>query len=348
MKVRVCLSLVFLLLVACGKNEFLLLFNLPEDISDNYNVTYYAAAKDGGVTIQAVASVMKGKCELKGVTKLPTVIYLTTRKSKYPLVIYTQKGEKIDITGTERNPLGWDVGGNDINISLSAWRKENLKVLDEGDAEKVNKAVEIFVNDKRENPAALIILFSYFNRAYDERLYNTLLGQLKDLANKDKFLMMMGRADQLTARATLPAKIKNLAMRSSQGGVDTLSFLDSNPGIIMFWQNDIKQRKELIDSLKVLVKEFPDSNSRIIADINLDPDSLTWRTSLKKDSLNKTVRLWAPAGLADVDVMKLKISGIPYFLVLDENGNQIYRGAELGDAMKKFRETKSKIARDSI
>ena len=334
---NIIIYIFFIFLASCEKNEFTMEFQLPEDVTENYNVIYYATDVNGGLTIQAVAPVQKGKYTLKGVTKKPTLIYVTTRKSTIPLVVYAHKGSKIKITGESASPLSWLVEGDEINEALSQWRLENIEVLEKEDPAKINDAVAEFIESNPDSEVAPLIILTYFDRKLNEREFVDLMSRAGNISAKENWIKMASRADQPTRHLAFPATIETLVMRSAQGGSDTIRQTDSIPGFIAFWQNDMRDRKSLIDSLKSLIKEFPDSNKRVIADINLDPDSSMWRNSIRRDSLKKSLRLWAPAGMADQAVMKLKVGKIPYYLVIDRDGSQYYRGDEITEAMEKFR-----------
>ena len=58
---------------------------------------------------------------------------------------------------------------------------------------------------------------------------------------------------------------------------------------------------------------------------------------MKKDSLTKVNRLWAPAGMADTRLMQLEVRQAPFFIVFSNDGNQRYRGADISAAFKEFR-----------
>lgn len=324
-------------LTACKKNEFNLDFNLAENISENYDVIYYATDKEGGLTIQAMASVMKGRCQLKGVTRLPTLLYISSRKSKLPLVVYAEKGDLISITGDNDAPFSWKVEGNKINEELSNWREQNSEKLLKAQPSEVNNAIKDFIEENPSDVISLILLLCYYDRNENEKEYAMLLNRLSEVSEKDEWISMSARADQLTLTASSPARIETMIMRSFQGGSDTISFNGDFPGFILFWQSDAKNRSELIDSLKVVLKEYPDSSKRIIADINLDSDSIIWRNSLRRDSVKNILRLWAPAGLADEALAKLKVNSIPFYIVFDKQGTQAYRGSDFSEARKSFR-----------
>ena len=324
-------------LTACGKNEFNLEFHLSADVTENYNVNYYASSKNGGKTIQAVASVREGICELKGFTISPTLVYITKRNSVLPLIIYAEKSNKIEISGEDKDPLRWIVKGNIINDCLSDWRLQNKEILEECLPDSVNEAVGRYIVDNPDNPVSTILMLCYFDRKVNERRYDELMGMLKGGAKNPEWLRIIGRTDQIYHSYSYPARLENMVMRSTKKGGDTLFIDKNNPVILLFWENGYTKRKAMIDSIKSLEKEFPDS-ARIISDVCLDIDSVGWKNAMKKDSLYKEMkRFWAPAGLTDPTMMKLKVDALPYFIVFNKEGIQKYRGTDLGDAIKEYR-----------
>ena len=346
-KITHYIFLLFLIgLGACSKTEFTLFFDLDEGVTDNYNVTYFATDTQGGLTVQAVASVQKGKCELKGYTKRPTLVYLSSKKSKLPLVIYTSREDEIMIHGKGSNPLQWEVEGNEINEQISAWRMANENILLNDDKTALNESVENYAAQNPESAAAFIITLVYFNRRADNFKYVAVMDGFRNLPDKSTLIGLAAQADQLDNSLAYPARIESMIMKSSRNIPDTIIFNGKNPGFLIFWNSDLKEKKEIRDSLKSLVKAYPDSASRILADINLDSDSTAWRNAIKKDSLNSVKRLWAPASLTDKTLMKLKVGSVPYYIVADSAGRQVYRGDELDVAIKNFQDQMSR--KDSI
>ena len=324
------------LLVACGKNKFTLDFDVASDVTDNYNVTYYATDLEGGLTIQAVASLREGRCELEGVTKRPTLVYVSTRKTGYPMVMYVKRGEKIKIEGTDKNPLGWIAENNDINRTLSDWRKENLDALVDNKADSVNLSISRFVEENTDNPVSTLLMLCYYDRSINENEYEALMASLKGNAKDEEWFKITSRADNLVKYYAYPASLESIVMRSVKDGADTLRLNKRDPVILFFWQTGWNERKQMIDSIKVIENEFPDS-VRIIADICLDPDSVGWRNAIKKDTLANVKRFWTPLGAADPTATKLKVNSLPYYIVFDKDGKQTYRGKEMGEALDKYR-----------
>ena len=324
------------LFCGCKKNEFVLEFDLEDKVTDNYSVTYYATDHKGGITIQAVASLRNGKGELKGGTKLPTLVYVTARRSIVPLVFVAQRDEKILITGEGNDPLSWNVEGDKVNEDLSEWRKANLEYLTKNIPDSINLAVKEFVEENTLNPASTILLLNYYDRRIDEKEYNRLMASLQGEAHSEEWLRINARSDQLYHSYSYPARLESLVMRGSGKTEDTIMADHKNPILLVFWQTGISERKEIRDSLKNLEKNIKDS-VLLVGDICLDIDSVAWKGAIRRDSLEKVKHLWVALGMLDSRIEKLNVPRLPYYIVFDKEGTQSYRGTSLTSSLEEFR-----------
>lgn len=332
-----CLLLFALLsLSACGKSQFSLDYNLEENVTDNFNVTYYATGTHGGKTIQAVASVRDGRCELKCYTMKPTLVYVTAKNSRIPLVFLAERGKNIEITGKGRNPLLWEVEGNKINSTLTEWRLNHEDLLTQANTHSINSIVADFVTEHPDNEASLILLLCYYNKSENEKGYSELMHSLDSKVKDREWLTMVARADQLNFQSSAPAILNSLVLRAETGNLDTIRINRRDPIFLLFWPNNYSERHLIVDSLKVLEKDYPDS-VRLIADVCLDVDSVMWRQAIKRDSLKTVKRLWEPSIVTNPSIGKLKVNTLPYYIVFDSIGYQTYRGNNLGDAIQEYR-----------
>lgn len=321
----------------CSKNEFTIDFSLPEDVTVNVSASYHAADKHGGIQIEAVAPVSHGKGLLKGVTRLPVLVYLTMGNSKIPTVVYAERGNEIKADGDNNRMETWRFSGNKLNEKWSDWRNTYADTIASGDNRKINAAVAEYVCANPSEPLSTLLLLTSFSRKDDEGLFRSLWFKLEGEARDPKWTELASRADQPSMALTQPGKLKSIVMRSATNGVDTLRTDSVKASLFFFWTTGLTKRKEYIDSLKKLVTEFPDSSSRIIADVFMEADSMAWRSPLRGDSLHKANRLWAPAGMADSRLIDLEVRQSPFFIVFSPDGNQRYRGAEISEALSEFR-----------
>lgn len=329
--------LIALAITGCKKNEFSLDFELPEDVSINVSASYHAADKRGGIQVEAVAPVSHGKGFLKGITRNPTLVYLNAGMSKVATMVYVERGDEIKVTGDNKRMETWKFSGNKLNEQWSEWRNENADTIATGTPKGINLAVAKYVYNHPSNPLSTLLLLTSFSRIEDEGLFRTLWYKLEGDALDPKWVELVSRADQPTMDLTPPAKMQSVIMRSAYNGVDTLRTDSVKASFFFFWNSGLTQRSEYIDSIKALAKEFPDSASRIIADVCMEADSTAWRSPMRKDSLKKVNRLWAPAGMADSRLMILEVRQSPFFIVFSQDGNQRYRGSDISAALKEFR-----------
>lgn len=335
--IRILFILALVAATSCTKNEFTVDFSLPEDITVNITASYHASDKRGGIQIEAVAPVSHGKGSLKGITRLPALIYLRMGSSAIPTVVYAERGNEIKATGKNKRMETWRFSGNKLNEKWSDWRNEYADTIASGDPQKINAAVAKYVYANPSDPLSTLLLLTSFSRNDDEGLFRSLWFKLKDDARDPKWTELVSRADQPTLELTQPAKLKSMVMRSASNGVDTLRTDSVKASFFFFWTSGLTKRREYIDSIKALVKEYPDSSSRIIADVFMEADSTAWRSPMRGDSLTKVNRLWAPAGMADTRLIDLEVRQSPFFIVFSPDGNQRYRGSDISSALKEFR-----------
>lgn len=335
-RLLLCLSFL-MLLTGCRKKEFSITFEVEQSVNANYRLIYYASDKNGGFTRESAVAINAGKGDFRGPTINPALVYLYTGPKAYPLMIYAERGEDIKVTGKDPSPARWKVEGNDINEEWSAWRNENAEAIISADPEKINKAVARYVIANPENPLSALLLLTTYSRMEDETGFRRLWRDLQGEAADPKWAVLAGRADQPSRYIATPGRVESVAFRSMQNGVDTLRPDSVKATLLFFWNNSSSDRSTQTDSIKALAKEFSDSSKRMIADICLDADSVTWRSTIRTDSLKKVARLWAPAGLADSRIMLLDVPRTPFFIVLSPDGHQRFRGSDLDSAFSCFR-----------
>lgn len=334
----------------CIKNEFSVTFTLSPNINTNTRIAYYGADSHGGIFIESAVVISAGKGEMKGITKLPCVVYIYEGQSVLPACVFlAERGDDIKITGEDASPLTWSVDGNKANRLITQWRMENRQTIGDAvssrgeyDAAPLNKAVAAFVKAHPDSPASIVILSSYYDAKESPSEYDALVKTLNDSGVLDDYPTLMGRHDI----AMMPQEgeigvgkaVNDLIVRSYRTGADTLRLKTSNKsGLLYFWRREDENRKRDIDSLKRIVKWRGDSTRFTIADIALEPDSAVWAFSLRADSLNSVVRGWMPRCDADPDVMRLGITTTPWWIVTSPGGKIVYSGPDAAKALERIR-----------
>lgn len=348
--------LIFMLLPGCMKNEFSIRFEFPKDYVGNYLVDYYAWNSKRGSWVEAVASLQNGVADVRCGTNLPTLVYIRDASSSAnSIVLFAEKGDEIVISGDKPDMNTWKIKGNKISQRWSEWRNKNADVLsksrDKSTGEK-EKSIADFVGANKNDKLSTLILLTEWNRRENPDGFLKLWNQIGEDAKSQQFLEMIGCTDLLGVEFEVDAKgnlirtkekkQKQIIVRSRDNGADTLNFSKVKSSLLFFFEDSNSEREEAMDSIKALVKAYPDSAKRIISDICLRPDSMAWVNSIRRDTVQTIVRAWAPHGIADPNIINLGVARHPWFMVIRKDGSDAYSGSDLKDAIAAFRKEMDK------
>ncbi len=332
-----------LVMTGCVKNEFKVKFDLPSDIDRTYTLLYYASDPSKGWIEEEVVNVIKGKAEVTVQTVNPSIVYVFRAGGKEPQAIfYVERGDRIDIKGENGNPADWNISGNKVTDDITRWRLDNRRLLsdsqrhgDEG-KKQLNRSVYDYVTNHPSDAVSAILMLEYFDRRADEQLFRAGWNKLKDDAAEEKWKELISRSDMGGDVAPVDKLPAHIVLKTIATDCDTI-VPGRVPMLLYFTKNNVKSHKDDIAELKKLSREFPDSSSRIIADISFEPDSMARLYPVRTDSLRLAVRGWMPLGVSDIQAREMGVGRLPYVIIADAKGAVVYRGDNMEEAAAKFR-----------
>lgn len=343
--------LMAIMLGGCVKNEFKVDFEFPKDHPGNYLMSYYAWDSRKGRWIERTVTIQEGVASVDGVTRLPTLVYVSDASLPgNSMIIYAERGDEIRISGDGRDMGSWTVTGNKISERWSDWRKAAYQQKD--DTVAFHKRIEEYVRKNPKDELSSILMLTEWNRRKDPAGFVGLWNSIDKGARSHQLIEMCGVSDLLgiefitTSEGDLEyakdSGMKTLPLRSRDNGSDTLKFV--SPSFIYFFRENNTARKEAVDSMKVLAKAYPDSAKRVMADIYMDSDSMTWVNAIRRDSLKGVVRAWQPRGVVEEDMVRMGVVRVPWFVVKDKGAKETYSGDDLKAAAAEFRKLMEKQA----
>lgn len=327
----------FLLLMgACTKNEVKLRFQLPKDVNEPCRILYYASGKNAGMIRETVVQINAGKGEAVLPMRYPSVIYLFSPSQRIPsALVYAERGDLFTVTGKNGNVSEWNVSGNKVTETLSAWRLENQSLIKskERETEKLNKAVADFVKGNSADPAAAIILYYYFVRRNHEKEFFRLQASLApEVRGDEELLTALSMPDLITSLPDVAGIPREIVLVGDSGYADTVRLNKNGGTFLMFLSSP--DGNIPVDTLKSLLER---RKKGTLAEIYMDIDSMSWRRYLRKDTIKGLKRLWMPMGLADSIALEAGVRRAPYYIVIDSEGKDVYRGDDWKEAAGKFR-----------
>lgn len=327
----------------CARNEFTISFDLPAEVNDTYRFIYHASSSHRSFMIETVAAINKGKGEVKCMTKNPCIVYLFSSSSLPRLMFWVERGDKIKIKGSGRDPMEWEVKGNKISEEWSRWRLDHLKALKSGNASEINKAVSSFVKQNLDNQLSALLLLTYYNRRADEEGFSKLWKELGKDAKADEMAEIVARSDsperedEISKLGHIVGRKVPVAGDTTGESNDTLLPLSAKATLLYFHTTESSGRDEAFDTLRSLAKRYPDRKNVIIAAVGVDNDSATWVNVARRDTLPGVHRIWMPGGIASRTLQKIGLRRADYFIVTDGRGKRIYGGSEAKKAASALR-----------
>ncbi len=327
--------LTVLLLGACTKNEFKVTFKLPGDFTGTYTLSYYASDARGGFWVDRVVLLTNGSADVSTVTHNPVLVFVTANTGA-EWIFYAERGDKIEIKGTEAAPYTWQYGGNNINRQLTIWAQEHRGAI-EGGRETLNHAIQDYVRKHRDEELSAILLYALYDRKSDPVEFGRLRSELTGKGADQRFENLLVRSDAVTGYDEVPDSLPahKVVMRLSEGA-DTLE-MRKIPTMIYYRSSDPTKVRGTLAALDKFAREYPDTTARNIVEISWHTDSVSWQSSLRLDTLRRAHRVWTPLGFTDPVVGSLGIKNQDMLLVGDRKGKIIYRGKDVTEAITKFK-----------
>lgn len=328
-----------LLCIGCTKNEIKLTFKVSEEVDTPCRILYYASDKQKGMIRETVAELRSGEGEIILPERNPSLFYLFTPSQNSPgAIFYAKRGDKITVTGNSDDIYEWSIGGNSISDGISEWRIKNAEILKKHDYTAINKAVKTYIEAHKDSPVSLILLYVYYSRRENESEFFALQSKLdKDIFEDEGLMGALSSADLITGLVDKPVLPEMVVLKDKSGYADTLKLKNGNASILIFKDNNEDNDIPKPDSLGRLADKF---DEKMVAEIWMGNDSLTWRRYIDRDTIENVSRLWMPLGVADNNAIALGVRRIPYFIVIDNKGKEIYRGDSASDAITKFESIK--------
>lgn len=334
--------LIAVIFCGCTKNEVRITFELPAEVNSPCRIVYYASDRRGGMMRETVAEITSGKGEIVLPQRNPSLIYLFSASSKFPdVVIYARRGEELKVSGNSGNAMEWEAEGNATTRSLTEWRLSNLDALKSRNTDKINAAVKDFIEKNADSEAAAIILYVYFTRRGHEREFAALEGRIAPgVLDEPELMGALSQGDRLTGLPVESRYPPQIILHGEDGFADTLKTgAQGSPSgregnlLMMFKKGDDYSPGAGVDSIVKLAEE---NRKGLIAELYAETDSMGWQRHLRHDTLPGVRRMWLPMGLADSLAINMGVRRLPYYIVLDPKGRELYRGDSFSDAARLF------------
>ncbi len=316
LSVAVCLA-------GCGHDDtFRVKGELDDGASINLRFIYYP----GGTSVASgLTASTGGKFMYEGRASSPSLVEVYDNEYRLLGRFVAGNGDDIELLINRKNPYLTKAAGNDFSRRLSEFYNSNAdKLLSGGQAER-NGLVAKFVESNSSDPLADLLLVTDFDASGG---FQTLADSLHSLITAD--------ARFGSVSAPVAGMLARVASESSCGAVGPVpyrvsgnraeEFSPRRRGLAMLVFSDgHRGRDSVVDALRRLARH--ESAGRFeIYDLSMAADTAAWRRDVATDSATWK-QGWVPGGVAGRGVDRLGIPTLPYFILTDTAGHQLWRGS---------------------
>lgn len=316
--------LIILIAASCSKKKYFTISGQIEGLgAQTISITYFA---DGGIKRQSHPAV-DGKFALRGQSSVATLCIVESYDGSELATLVVSDGDEITIKGQLGNPASFQVKGNAPSSKIAQWSADNAALLSSRNAAKINEAVAEFIRNNRKDVAAAALLVTKFYTPGFEQLADSLLTGIDPAVRRPEILQGYNSllAAQLTKHQAGEINAFNICLRNDS----TVQFNPATQSysILAFRPATSSANDSVVKTLRRLVKDHPKRRLKIL-EISMARDSALWKQSTARDSAT-WLQAWAPGSVASREFHKLAIPVLPFFILTDSTGMQVYRGSSV-------------------
>lgn len=328
-KIRLILKLamaaVLLCTAACGSSDtFTVSGSIAGNPSMNIRVIYYT---DGKV-FTGVTAVRDGDFAFEGTAPEDALVELYDNEYRLIGRIVARNGDKIKVEYDPADHSSLQIKGNPAS---ERWAEFSRKTAD-ADASARNAAVVDYVSANPGDPlSAMLVMTEYDCREGSASIADSLLTLLAPEA----------RAADITAGYN--AVLDHLNSTTSRSTVSTIPYLAPggrtkvfNPRRADISLIAVSKRGDGRDSIVAVLRKLHDHKTKQhleLIDLSIDADTISWSLGVRRDSVKWTVG-WVAGSISGLALDRLGVPSVPYFIVTDSAGRQLWRGTEIDEARK--------------
>lgn len=314
-----------------GPDSFEVKGHVKGDATINLRALYYV---DGALQ-SSIFPADRGSFSFKGRAPEGDVVEILDNDYRLLGRFYAENGDEIDVTIDPKSPAAMKVEkGNEAAIRWAQWLNANAKILDGRNSKAINALVAKYVKAHPQDIVSTLIVTTVYDASADpegaSRLLSSIAPEARPTTLTEALATLLTYADTSVGKR----RVSPLTLMARNDTVTTFSPRKHRLSLLVFSDENSGRADSIVPALRRLRKAHTDKALGII-DISLDTDTLAWQSSTRNDTATWDAA-WGTGGIASAALRPLAIPRLPYFIVTDSVGSQIYRGASISQALKKI------------
>ncbi|MCC8114628.1 MAG: DUF4369 domain-containing protein [Bacteroidales bacterium] len=303
---------------SCGDEEK---FDITGEVAGNPTMNLYMRYYGDDKVMSGVTAVKNGKFEFFGSSKQPTIVEIMDNEYRILGRVYIANKQSVNVKLDRHNPYKMQASGTKINEDWSRAINPKADSLLTAKGPALNRMVEEYIAKNPQNFVSTLMFVTTYDSSVDPFRADSVLKSIDPEARigrvLDGYAMVGGRYAEEEASQPIDSLLYRPLVRDTvrifRPSDNALSLL-----VISQEKNDRK------DSIVPMLKRVHEGGDVRILDIMLCSDTSTWRRTVRVDSA-KWEQGWVPGTIFASGLDRLAIPHLPFFIITDSLGHQLYR-----------------------
>lgn len=319
--------LVGLAVTACGHSDS---FHVDGTLAGGESINIRTITYTDGTARTGITAATKGKFAFDGSAPKPAMVEIYDNDYRLLGRFFTVNGDDIEISLDRTNPAAISIEGNDVSEQWAKWLRENTDKLRGAPAEQRNAAVAEFVAANPESKVAELLIITEMAPTLGwETLADSLLHLIPDASRLAGISGPFAQQSARVADGASLSRVPDIAYRRRHNLSGLFAASDSRLNMLVISNNESRP-DSLLELLRALDKHRRAGRFDIV-DLSVDTDTLAWNRSTRPDSAEWR-QGWVPGSVAAAGIDSLGIPSLPYIIVADSLGHQLWRGTSTSAA----------------
>lgn len=326
-------NILFALLLAvafgsCGNDDHFKVSGTIEG-SPTFNMRFHYYGDEALHT--GITASREGKFEFSGTSRQPVMVEIYDNDYHLMGRLYARKGDEIKCVLNPKNPYKSTFEGNDVNRRWTEFINANAEILQRPGVD-ANKLIAKYVGEHRSDIVSAMLLTGSFDASRDMYAADSLLRLLEPEARPANFVdgyeYLLSRV--VAKEASKP--VLPMTFPDTKDSLRTYNPRHSRMSLIVISDHNSGRADSIVPELRRLRRQHGEKQLAIL-DFSVDTDTTAWKMSIHNDTA-RWLQGWGAGSLAAPAISRLGARSIPYFIVADSTGRQIYRGLSIKQAAK--------------
>ena len=316
-----------LTIAACGDNTKFTIGGRIDGLGTRAVYVIYAA--NGNITKQMTAAI-DGKFSISGESPDYTIVELFAASSDPLARMLVKNGQTLSCKLSIDEPLKNQIKGNKPTEEWITFLRQNNEILSTGTPEMIDRLIGGYVADHRDNIVSSLLLLTSYNSVDHESQADSLFALIAPQARPEKLVEGYRMLLSLNNTSAFNVKVKSFSLYSYGDSTEWYMPSRSSYSLLYFTDGAHNRRDTIISKITPEYEKYSRKRFKVV-DVSMTPDTLEWKRTAV-DSL-AWAQVWVPGGVANPQFDNLNIPRLPYYILTDSTGRQVYRGTQLTIAL---------------